>query len=53
VGGMGVPGVKAALDLLGLHGGSPRPPLAAASSQTVDEIRVVLARAGLLEAAGV
>ncbi len=28
VGGMGVPGVKAALDRLGRHGGSPRPPLA-------------------------
>jgi 4-hydroxy-2-oxoglutarate aldolase len=28
VGGMGVPGVKAALDRLGRRGGSPRPPLA-------------------------
>ena len=27
VGGMGVPGVKAALDLLGRRGGAPRPPL--------------------------
>ncbi len=27
VGAMGVPGVKAALDLLGLRGGAPRPPL--------------------------
>lgn len=53
VGGMGVPGVKAALDLLGLHGGSPRPPLPGAGSKTVDEIRSVLARAGLLEAAEV
>lgn len=27
VAGLGVPGVKAALDRLGLHGGAPRPPL--------------------------
>jgi 4-hydroxy-2-oxoglutarate aldolase len=27
VGGMGVAGVKAALDAVGLHGGAPRPPL--------------------------
>ena len=53
VGGMGVPGVKAALDLLGMHGGAPRPPLAPASTGRVEEIRGILAEAGLLAAAEV
>lgn len=53
VGGMGVPGVKAALDVLGLHGGTPRAPLAAASTARIDEIRGVLATAELKERAGV
>jgi 4-hydroxy-2-oxoglutarate aldolase len=51
VGGMGVPGVKAALDLLGANGGDPRPPLFAASEERVEEIRGVLACAGLMEGA--
>jgi len=50
VGAMGVPGVKAALDALGLHGGPPRPPLAPVSGERVEEIRTILATAGLLEA---
>jgi 4-hydroxy-2-oxoglutarate aldolase len=49
VGGMGVPGVKAALDLLGLNGGTPRPPLAPAPESRIDEIRTILDAAGLLE----
>jgi 4-hydroxy-2-oxoglutarate aldolase len=49
VGGMGVPGVKAALDLLGRHGGAPRPPLAAASEERIAEIRTILEGASLLE----
>ena len=53
VGGMGVPGVKAALDLLGLHGGSPREPLQAASKERIEEIRGILAAADLLAPAGV
>jgi 4-hydroxy-2-oxoglutarate aldolase len=53
VGGMGVPGVKAALQLLGLHGGSPRPPLAPASESRIGEIRDILSSAGLLAPAGV
>jgi 4-hydroxy-2-oxoglutarate aldolase len=52
VGGMGVPGVKAALDLLGLHGGAPRPPLEPADALT-EEIRTILATAGLLASANV
>lgn len=51
VGGMGVPGIKAALDMLGLHGGDPRPPLAPASESRIEEIRSVLDAAGLLETA--
>jgi 4-hydroxy-2-oxoglutarate aldolase len=51
VGDMGVPGIKAALDLLGLHGGAPRPPLVPASDARVEEIRGILEAAGLLETA--
>ncbi len=51
VGGMGVPGVKAALDMLGLHGGSPRPPLAPLPETRHGEVRQILGRAGLLERA--
>lgn len=48
VAGRGVPGVKAGLDLLGLHGGTPRPPLAPATDDAVVEVKGVLADAGLL-----
>jgi len=51
VGGMGVPGVKAALDMLGLHGGAPRPPLARSPESRADEIRGILAAASLLQEA--
>ncbi|GMV06992.1 MAG: 4-hydroxy-tetrahydrodipicolinate synthase [Gemmatimonadota bacterium] len=51
VGGMGVPGIKAALDMLGYHGGDPRPPLLPASDARRDEARAVLETAGLLETA--
>jgi len=53
VGGMGVPGVKAGLDLLGLHGGVPRPPLAPLPEARRDELRRVLAAAELLAEARV
>jgi 4-hydroxy-2-oxoglutarate aldolase len=53
VGGMGVPGVKAAIDLLGYHGGAPRPPLERASEARVAEIRTILETAALLTPAGV
>ncbi|MDX1494626.1 MAG: dihydrodipicolinate synthase family protein [Longimicrobiales bacterium] len=49
VGGMGVSGIKAALDLLGMHGGDPRPPLSPASEDRVAEVRSILEAAGLLE----
>jgi 4-hydroxy-2-oxoglutarate aldolase len=53
VGGMGVPGVKAAVDLLGMHGSDPRPPLAPAPAERVEEIRGILAAAGLMAVAEV
>ena len=49
VGGMGVPGIKAALNLLGFHGGVPRSPLMPASGLQVEEIREILEAADLLE----
>jgi len=53
VAGMGVPGIKAALDLLGLHGGTPRPPLLPVAEARVDEIRSLLSAAELLSEARV
>ena len=46
VAGLGVPGVKAALDLVGASGGMPRPPLVAVDSRSVEKIRAILRRAG-------
>lgn len=46
----GVPGLKAALELIGYVGGLPRPPLRPVSSEVVDIIRRQLA---VLDAAGV
>ena len=51
IGGLGVPGVKAALDLLGLRGGDPRPPLRALSEENRTKVSEVLATAGLAAAA--
>jgi 4-hydroxy-2-oxoglutarate aldolase len=44
----GVPGLKAALDLLGYEGGSPRLPLLPVSEAAREEIRQILITAGLL-----
>ncbi len=52
VGGMGVPGVKVAMDLLGLRGGDPRPPLRPLPDHRHDEVAKVLERAGLTATAG-
>jgi 4-hydroxy-2-oxoglutarate aldolase len=46
VGGMGVPGVKHALDLLGLHGGDPRPPLRPLPASRREELRAFLSDRG-------
>lgn len=51
VAGTGVPGVKAALDLLGFHGGPPRPPLLPPDEATRTLIREALESAGVLEPA--
>jgi len=44
----GVPGLKAALDLLGYAGGQPRPPLLPAPPEAVNDVRQTLEKAGLL-----
>jgi 4-hydroxy-2-oxoglutarate aldolase len=49
VAGHGVPGIKAALDLLGQAGGPPRPPLPPLGEVARAEIAAALAEAGLLE----
>jgi len=49
----GVAGLKAALDLIGLHGGPPRPPLSPVPSPVVDFIRGQLAISGAFAAAKV
>lgn len=48
VGGIGVPGVKVALDLLGYAGGDPRPPIRPLSGKGREHVEDVLARNGLL-----
>jgi 4-hydroxy-2-oxoglutarate aldolase len=48
VGAIGIPGVKAALDLLGFAGGDPRPPIRPLSPKGREEVRSALARGGLL-----
>ena len=46
----GVPGLKAALSLLGFRAGEPRLPLQSIRPEAIDEIRVVLDRLGMLSA---
>ncbi|HEU0052934.1 MAG TPA: dihydrodipicolinate synthase family protein, partial [Longimicrobium sp.] len=48
---MGVPGVKAALDELGLHGGAPRPPVKPLGEKDLLRVREALEAAGLGAAA--
>ncbi|HET7189244.1 MAG TPA: dihydrodipicolinate synthase family protein [Gemmatimonadaceae bacterium] len=47
VGGMGVAGVKAALDAVGLHGGAPRPPLRPLGPAALDTVRTLVQTAEL------
>ena len=50
VGGLyGVPGLKAALELMGFAAGPPRPPLRPVSQQTIDLLRAKLDALGALE----
>lgn len=51
VAGTGVPGIKAALDMLGLRGGPPRPPLLRPDDASRVLVREALHAAGLLEPA--
>lgn len=50
VGGMGVPGVKRGLDVLGLRGGAPRAPLRPLPARRRGELSALLAAAGLRRA---
>ena len=45
----GVPGLKAAMDMLGYFGGDPRPPLLPSSEAEKSEIREILIKAELLD----
>lgn len=47
VGAMGVPGVKCALDLIGLAGGSPRLPLLPLGHEATMHVRTLLSEAGV------
>lgn len=49
VGKIGVPGVKAALDLLGYRGGDPRPPIRPLSEARRGEVKEILVRNRLLD----
>jgi 4-hydroxy-2-oxoglutarate aldolase len=48
VGSFGVPGVKLALDFMGLRGGPPRPPLSPLGDRERTEVRELLDAAGIL-----
>jgi 4-hydroxy-2-oxoglutarate aldolase len=48
VGGMGVPGIKVAMDMVGLRGGDPRPPFLPVPRAKRDEIRAILRKEGIL-----
>ena len=49
IGGFGVPGVKAALDILGYRGGDPRLPLRPLADRDREEVHKILRGAGLLD----
>lgn len=49
VGGMGIGGIKQALDWLGMVGGLPRPPLRPLAADRHDELRRILGEAELLD----
>jgi hypothetical protein len=43
-----VPGLKAALDLMGMAGGTPRPPLRSVAAPAIDTMRKQLNELGVL-----
>jgi len=44
----GIPGLKAAMDLIGMYGGPVRPPLLPLEQQEKDELKSILGEAGIL-----
>ncbi|MCE5283918.1 MAG: dihydrodipicolinate synthase family protein [Deltaproteobacteria bacterium] len=44
----GIPGLKAAMDMIGLYGGDPRPPLMPLAEANCEELRKILAKTGFL-----
>jgi len=44
----GIPGLKAALEMIGLYGGDPRPPLMPLGEASREELRKILTRTGFL-----
>jgi 4-hydroxy-2-oxoglutarate aldolase len=44
----GIPGLKAALEVIGLYGGDPRPPLMPLGEANREELRKILTRTGFL-----
>jgi len=46
----GIPGLKAAMEMIGLYGGDPRPPLLPLKEADREELRKVLAKTGFLPA---
>jgi len=45
----GVPGLKAAMDMLGYYGGPPRSPLSSLKNDEIEKLRMILEKAGFLE----
>jgi 4-hydroxy-2-oxoglutarate aldolase len=48
VAGLGIPGIKAALEAMGMHGGAPRPPLQPLRNRDRGRLSDALAAAGIL-----
>lgn len=48
VGELGIPGIKSALDSLGMHGGAPRPPIQPLRNRDAGKLADALAAAGIL-----
>jgi len=44
----GIPGLKAAMDMIGLYGGDPRPPLMPLAEANREELRQILGKTGFL-----
>jgi 4-hydroxy-2-oxoglutarate aldolase len=42
----GIPGLKAAMEMIGLYGGDPRPPLVPLKESDREELRKVLTKTG-------